>query len=257
LFNLPVLNRLRLQDCGIIGALPTAFSTINDLRVDRNEFEGSIPSAIITSSGNALLALTGNYFNFGDLEDLVLVENISNLVYSPQRTRDEEENEAYIPGTDVTLTIEEEGTKDTAEDNVYQWYKDDIAISGANEDTYTIYNAQTTDSGVYYCIITNPLLPDLQIISANTNLTIDPSASINENLAKSIQVYPNPVSSMLYIEIAGDIEFQSVEIVDITGRLVLKTISTSISVDNLVRGIYTLKIITKNNGCIIKRILKD
>jgi hypothetical protein len=258
LFELPVLNRLRLQDCGITGTLPSEFSTIYDLRADRNEFEGAIPSEIITSSGNALLALTGNFFNFADLEDLVLAGNITTLQYSPQRTRDEEDNEAYVPGTDVTLTIDEgAGTKETSDDNDYQWYKDDVAIAEANEDTYTIYNAQTTDSGVYYCIITNPSLPDLEIISANTNLTIDPSASITEDMVNRVIVYPNPSNRIVNVKMIDDTTIKCIELFDSTGRQLLNTSSSSFSIESLVEGIYTMIISNDKNDKISIRIIKE
>ncbi len=258
LFNLPVLDKLRLQDCGITGTLPAEFSTVNDLRIERNEFEGTIPSEILNSIGNALLGLTGNYFNFTDLEPLVQAGNITNLDYSPQRTRDIEEDEAYIPGTDVTLTLEEgEGTRETSDNNVYQWFKDEIAITGANQDTYTIYNAQTTDSGVYYCEITNPLLPDMLIVRANINLTIDPSASVNDVFSSSIVIYPNPVIAVLYIKTTDDTNISSVAIYDTMGKLVLKTDKTSIDMQAMATGVYILKITNNKGNVARKRVVKD
>ncbi len=257
LFNLPVLNRLRLEYCGITGTLPVEFSTVNDLRIGGNEFEGTIPTEILNSSGNALLAIKDNYFNFTDLEPLVLAGNITTLQYSPQRTRDIEEDEAYVPGTDVTLTLEEgEGTKDTSDNNVYQWYKDDIAITGADQDTYTIYNAQATDSGVYYCTIMNPLLPDLEIIRANINLTIDPSASVDEFTSSTIHVFPNPTSANLYINMTDGTSVRSIEIFDTTGRRILETTDTSINLATLTTGIYMIKVQNSDGAIAVKRIVK-
>ena len=37
----------------------------------------------------------------------------------------------------------------------YQWYKNDVAISGANAATYTDANAQEADEGAYYVVITD------------------------------------------------------------------------------------------------------
>jgi hypothetical protein len=37
----------------------------------------------------------------------------------------------------------------------YQWYKDGYLLKGANQSSYTIYKANTIDSGYYECVITN------------------------------------------------------------------------------------------------------
>ena len=56
-------------------------------------------------------------------------------------------------GDEVTFTVAasttDEGTLS------YQWYKDDVAIDGATEATYTIASATTEDAGSYKVVVTN------------------------------------------------------------------------------------------------------
>lgn len=51
--------------------------------------------------------------------------------------------------------------------NTYQWFKDSLAIAGANGFTYTIPSVGVYDTATYYCEINNPLLPDLTISTNN------------------------------------------------------------------------------------------
>lgn len=46
----------------------------------------------------------------------------------------------------------------------YQWYKDGVAIRGATLSTYSIFNVQLTDAGIYTVTVSNGILPD-----ANSN----------------------------------------------------------------------------------------
>jgi hypothetical protein len=52
-------------------------------------------------------------------------------------------------GANVTLTVAATGA------DVYQWQHDGTPISGATGATFTLTNAQSSDSGTYVCIITN------------------------------------------------------------------------------------------------------
>ncbi|QDO93109.1 T9SS type A sorting domain-containing protein [Formosa sediminum] len=55
----------------------------------------------------------------------------------------------------VNASIGGTATGDPIEDLSYQWYKDDVAISGATTDTYTLSNADSEDLGVYKLEISN------------------------------------------------------------------------------------------------------
>jgi hypothetical protein len=74
-------------------------------------------------------------------------------------------------------------------------------------------------------------------------ITVHLIMSVDETLSKSFQVYPNPVKDILFIHSKKNID--SVEILDLTGRLISKTQSINnkqLDVRMLSQGTYVLKI---------------
>ncbi|MEG1586582.1 MAG: leucine-rich repeat protein [Bacteroidales bacterium] len=56
------------------------------------------------------------------------------------------------PGYTVTLSVGVGGTKPSL-----QWYKDNVAIKGANTKNLVLGDTKETDSGIYHCVATNDL----------------------------------------------------------------------------------------------------
>lgn len=84
------------------------------------------------------------------------------------------------------------------------------------------------------------------------------SLSIADNGLDTSSIYPNPVKSKLYINLASN-ENTIVEIYDILGKRVLKTqinSSDSINVQTLKSGVYILKL-TQNNSSVSKKLIKN
>jgi Secretion system C-terminal sorting domain len=78
------------------------------------------------------------------------------------------------------------------------------------------------------------------------------------NESKSFLVYPNPVTSILYIESSTIIK--SISIMDVNGRIIFENKNDSeimtINTENLTSGIYFLKVINVN-GTSIQKIIKN
>ena len=79
-----------------------------------------------------------------------------------------------------------------------------------------------------------------------------------EELATSLNIYPNPVSDKLYIE--TEVEIEEVVVYDVYGRhQVTETPSRqgnlSVDVSNLNSGVYFVKVVTEN-GEVVKRFIK-
>ena len=76
------------------------------------------------------------------------------------------------------------------------------------------------------------------------------SLGITKNTLLSFEMYPNPVSDKLNIQLPTGIEKAEVSIFDYRGRLILsKTISsnnTSIDVQKISKGIYVIRVATKS-----------
>lgn len=81
-------------------------------------------------------------------------------------------------------------------------------------------------------------------------LNLGSAVGIEENEAIAANIYPNPANELINIVLNENIQNATVELIDITGKVVLtKTINsnTNIAVEDLARGIYTLRLFTENN----------
>jgi len=98
-------------------------------------------------------------------------------------------------------------------------------------------------------------IPNLSLALANGLSLVEFQ---NENT--KLKVYPNPVSSFLYVEIPSQHETATVKMYDILGKKVLeKTVSatqTTINVASLSKGIYLAKI-EANGLSVTKKIIKN
>ncbi|TVZ54885.1 putative secreted protein (Por secretion system target) [Lutibacter sp. Hel_I_33_5] len=263
LYKLPKLDKLRIQDCQIKGNLPKEFAEINDIFADRNEFEGEIPIEIINKKGNKRLSIQLNYFDFSDLQPLVEANGYEFLGYSPQFTRDEAIETTIAPGEDITFVVDDQGInrighQKNATGNIYQWFKNNILISGANKNSFTISNAKESDNGIYHCEIKNSLVNDLVIRRANITLKIDATAVLTNDILNEVSIYPNPVNNKFIIHLNNKLN-ADLSIYDITGKEVIKrklnSKTTEVSVLNLKKGLYFASIISENKK-IIKKIIK-
>lgn len=71
-----------------------------------------------------------------------------------------------------------------------------------------------------------------------------------------IRIYPNPVSDNLEINIPRDINSTSVKIINSIGQLMEESLSTSIDLSHLTKGIYFIQIELTSGELITKKVLK-
>ena len=80
------------------------------------------------------------------------------------------------------------------------------------------------------------------------------SSIVNQSFADYFKIYPNPASSVLYIENSRHIKLKGVSVFDITGRKLFAEITEnygaiqSIDISSLSRGVYILNIISENTS---------
>jgi hypothetical protein len=143
-----------------------------------------------------------------------------------------------------------------------QWYKDDVAIPGANDISYLI-----TEPGSYYVEAapdfcpnsssSNQGMPMVVEWDTNCNLSIE-----NPTLSNAINMYPNPVTHTLLLDIHQNTTLESYTIIDNLGKvlvqqdLAFKKNNLSIDVSNLSDGFYNL-IIESESGKTIKKFIKE
>ncbi len=185
--NLTHLTWLDIYYCrGITGSLPKEIgqlTNLEDLTLVGNRLSGNIPASITNLTKLSYLNLGDNYFSgkipdltqlpllndlilyynnfdFGDFENefITYKNTIPNFYYSPMRNLDSEISYDLVIGNNYSMTMNDNGTGVT-----YQWYKNDVAISGATSKTYTINNIQISDAADYTCKASSPIITDLTI----------------------------------------------------------------------------------------------
>ncbi|WP_370001278.1 T9SS type A sorting domain-containing protein [Winogradskyella sp.] len=77
----------------------------------------------------------------------------------------------------------------------------------------------------------------------------------NEQVLSTVRLYPNPVEDILNIELGNDILIESVNIIDLNGRVVLTSTKNSINTGQLQSGFYAIRIDTEV-GSVTKKFIK-
>ena len=181
--NLINLTQLYLNNNQLTGEIPVEIGNLNkllQLKLENNQLSGAIPPEI----GNLILqylrlndnlftelpdlsslsdlrelAIQNNILDFGDIEPNIGVPAWT-FIYSPQDSIGEKQNFVLFVGDLQTISVEVGG-----QNNQYQWYKNGIPISGANDTEYIINSASIADKGEYICKITNTLATNLTLYS--------------------------------------------------------------------------------------------
>jgi hypothetical protein len=154
------------------------------------------------------------------------------------------------PATPATPTITQDVNalhSDATSGN--QWYNLNGLING---ETNQVYNA--TSNGDYFVIVT---LGECSSISSDTihfiHTGIDQAA-----FGKILNLYPNPVSNVLFIETKGDAKETNVEIVNSLGQVVYKGYfveKTAIRTSGYAPGVYLIKL-ERDNTYEFRKIVK-
>ena len=156
-----------------------------------------------------------------------------------------------------------------AQDASQDWDLVSNTVSGSNR---TIVASRANNTGDSNDHIFNASAGSLSVIYAkgsSTNYayhggnrgftTLSVTLGISENKLLSFEMYPNPVSDVLNIQLPTSTEKAEVSVFDYTGRLVSsKTISsndTAIDVQKISKGIYMIRVAT-NTKIGVQRFIK-
>ena len=145
------------------------------------------------------LTVQENHFTFEDIEPNIGAPN-STFTYSPQDSVGLALDTILSIGASLELSVAVGGTA-----NQYQWYRDDVVISGAEQSTHSITSAQVADSGSYICEISNTIATELILYSRPVTVTVLDPAGISDHtvaIPKEFslgQNYPNPFNPITMI----------------------------------------------------------
>lgn len=161
------------------GAIPNTITNLTNLQylyLNNNKFSGNIPN--LTALPLSILWINNNNFEFGDFENefTSYANNVSDFVYSPQNEFYKNNYLEKNIGDNGSITSTVSGAN-----NTYQWYKvntpyfsqdinDATLLPGETNATLNFTNIQSTDFGYYYCVVTNSVIPNLEIKSENFKL---------------------------------------------------------------------------------------
>jgi Leucine-rich repeat (LRR) protein len=156
--SLVALPKLKVLKLGFnqLNAIESLGTNLEILEINNNKVK-ELPKNNLNSNLK-VLRVENNELDFEDLEPYALL-NINTFTYAPQRY--------YIKDTIVQLSKNQMlrlSSLVPGRANIYQWYKNDTIIPNATNPIYTKVNATYSDTGTYYCIVTNSLLPNLSII---------------------------------------------------------------------------------------------
>jgi Leucine-rich repeat (LRR) protein len=174
--NLSNMRWLELSGNLLTGAVPDEFqnlSSLVDMRISNNQLT-DLPD-LSALPDLAALYIQDNRFTFEDIEPNT---SIPAFVYSPQANVGIPLDTTLQVGSDFTLSVSVGGTF-----NEYQWYKNEILISGADEDSYPLTSITMADSGSYTCQITNTLFTELTLYSNPVTINVVPSFRELDSLA--------------------------------------------------------------------------
>ncbi|PKV49413.1 putative secreted protein (Por secretion system target) [Aquimarina sp. MAR_2010_214] len=190
LFSLTKLNNLTIYGNQLEGSIPAQIGNLTELRllkVSKNKLSGKIPTEIKNLTKLTVFGISENHFVFEDFEDDFNHYNgLTTFQYAPQanintqQTATTEEGASYIFAVRAT----------TSPNNIYQWRKNGVNISGANDDFYNIPRTNSSHVGVYDCIITNRTVTNLEIRKEPVTLNVQFTDTDNDGVSDSIDLCP-------------------------------------------------------------------
>lgn len=192
--------------------------------------------------GNDIPGATGNVFHttaIGNYTVTLLSPNCPVSVSPGTNVFPAQAPVPVISRKDLTLTAQASFTS-------YQWFKDGVAIPGANQFFHTV-----SENGVYTVEVSNGGCTGLSADYPVTTVGIND----RDGIAQQINIYPNPAAAVVNIAapVAVDITLTSVE-----GRIVLQAKNAKqINISNLPEGVYLIKVMDGNGGLLYtQKLLK-
>lgn len=240
-FTLPAMVKVYVHDCEY-DEIPAEITQAGGL--DRLYLNGNMLADIPDMSGmtwatGAKIRLQNNMLTFEDLEANVVIASdtlVGELNYSPQAKVGVATVMDLATGDTLRLSIDVGGSM-----NEYTWIKDSAAI--ASTMMYQNNSVTVSDVGVYQLLVQSTLVPGLDIMSEDYEVTVDGITGLDDlKYFGAIKVLGNPISDNLRIEASQRID--EVYIFDMTGKQlkseVIHNTFVDFSIEDLNPGMYVV-----------------
>ena len=168
--------------------------------------------------------------------------------------------------TSPSTTITQPATFSVATSNSIICTGETASLTATGATSYT-WNTAATTSVIAVSPTVTTTYTITGVIGACTNsLTITQNVSactgINEAVASSISIYPNPSNGIVNVTLTSELtKNSSIEVYDALGKLVVKQVLVNelnaINMSNLNNGIYTFKVINNTNTIKIGKFIKQ
>ncbi|MCB2222407.1 MAG: leucine-rich repeat domain-containing protein [Bacteroidetes bacterium] len=233
-------------------ALPESFGNyeIDSVFIHDNQIT-ELPVALFDNTFD-IFVIQENNLQFGSIEPF-MDNGIDQFYYTPQGMIGQDTTLEVINNETLEYAIEVSG-----DNNEYQWYKDGTLLPGQTTGTLYIENASIDDQGTYVLNVTNTLVPDLELISYNANVSI--ITGMDEKIISGFQLYPNPVSGgEIMIISTGVDDLSRVSIMNLVGQEVYTKETCGqqckIEVASLKSGMYLVKVLFSNGKILTHKVL--
>ena len=99
----------------------------------------------------------------------------------------------------------------------------------------------------------------INLIESNYYLTTynygEATANVNDFSLVDVKVYPNPATNFIKVS-AENVAIKNIELYTILGKKIMTSTKDDLNIENLVNGVYVLKIQSKEGDFATKRIIK-
>lgn len=214
-----------------------------------SELEGAKP---YTYSWKNLSVNSGNQNNLCQKEYIVTITDTNNFTRI---------DTIQINGNDslkITYSVNHTSSSSNSDAGI------DMSVSGGVQpysfqwsNSATSEDLQNIGTGVYQVVV-----KDKNGCQKNLSIPVYVT-SINETIAGSIQVYPNPFKEELFVRIESELEEITIDITDVVGKEIMHKSYLSgngvgqINTSQLFSGIYFLKIRKGNKTIAVQKIIKN
>jgi gliding motility-associated-like protein len=238
--NLSELTNLRLENCLLTGPFPPELANLQKLEwlyLNDNQLSGPVPNEITELSQLEILSIQNNNLDY--LPDLNTLDSLQVLSISNNKFTYADilpnqslitENTSQQPFGDSTVVqaytfegLRLDPTLEFVDGQEYQWFKDDIPLSGGTNHYYEISDFRETDGGMYTVEVYHPDVPNLTLIRNPLQVQINEGDPPRPQAVEVISPNGDDINDEMTIKKIELYPDHRVLIYDVLGRLVYET----------------------------------